>query len=147
MTQLAVLKEQLLKHFDTKIIEIEHSNHHELTIEVVADEIVPICKTLRDHPDFKFETLMDVCGVDYLHYGVAEWETTQATAHGFERGVRSIRETQPHSTWTKPRFAAVYHLLSITHNHRLRVKAFVPDSDPLIDSVTNVWASANWFER
>lgn len=147
MTQLAVLKEQLLKHFDSKIMEVEHSSHQELTIEVVAADIVTICQALRDHPEFKFEILIDVCGVDYLHYGVTEWETKQATAHGFERGVRAIRETQPHSTWSKPRFAVVYHLLSVTHNHRLRVKAFVPDNDPLIDSVTNIWASANWFER
>lgn len=147
MTQLAALKEQLLTHFGSKIIEVEHSAHHELTIEVVTEEIIPICQALRDHSNFKFEMLMDVCGVDYLHYGVTEWETTQSTSHGFERGVHSIRESQPSSVWKKSRFAVVYHLLSITHNHRLRVKAFVPDSEPLIDSVTTVWPSANWFER
>ncbi|HRE32978.1 MAG TPA: NADH-quinone oxidoreductase subunit C, partial [Candidatus Berkiella sp.] len=53
----------------------------------------------------------------------------------------------PNSQWKKPRFAVVYHLLSIALNHRLRVKAFVPDDKPLIDSVVGIWASANWYER
>lgn len=146
MTQLATLKEQLLAQFDSKIQSIVHTSFHELTIEVAAEEILSVCETLRDHPDFKFEMLMDLCGVDYLHYGITEWETAQSTSHGFDRGVQSIRDTLK-SSWRKPRFAVVYHLLSISHNHRMRVKTYVPDSDPMLDSVIAVWPNANWYER
>ena len=146
MTQLATLKEQLLAQFGSKIQSMVHTSFHEITIEVASEEIVSICQTLRDHQDFKFEMLMDLCGVDYLHYGVTEWETSHSTNHGFERGVQSMRDTVK-SSWRKPRFAVVYHVLSITHNHRIRVKTFVPDSEPMLDSVIPVWPCANWYER
>lgn len=119
----------------------------EVTIEVPAAKILVIAQQLRDDPALKFEMLMDLTVVDYLYYGLSEWETTTATSKGFERGVRSIQDAIPHSQWTKPRFAVVYHLLSITHNRRLRVKAFVNDAQPIIDSVIPVWNSANWYER
>ncbi|MGE3318151.1 MAG: NADH-quinone oxidoreductase subunit C [Candidatus Berkiella sp.] len=119
----------------------------ELTLEVKAADIVKTCDTLKTHPECRFEQLMDLCGVDYLHYGISEWETTTATAKGFERAVRPISKVIPHSEWTKPRFAVVYHLLSISLNHRVRVKAFVPDEKPMIDSVVGVWNSATWYER
>ena len=48
---------------------------------------VEVCLALRDEPEFDFKLLIDVCGVDYLHYGLSEWETESATATGFERGV------------------------------------------------------------
>lgn len=119
----------------------------ELTLEVKASDIVKACGLLRTHPECRFEQLMDLCGVDYLHYGISEWETTTATAKGFERAVRPIAEVIPHSKWTKPRFAVVYHLLSISQNLRVRVKAFVPNEKPMIDSVVSVWNSATWYER
>lgn len=147
MNYLTQLKEQLIQHLGTLVQNAYISRHGELTIEVVTEEIVKVCTLLRDHDSFKFEMLMDLCGVDYLHYGLTEWETTQSTSHGFERGVCSIRESQPASTWKKPRFAVVYHLQSISKNHRLRVKAFVPDVEPVIDSVIEIWPSANWYER
>ncbi|MCS5710493.1 NADH-quinone oxidoreductase subunit C [Candidatus Berkiella aquae] len=119
----------------------------ELTIEVKPADILKVCEILRTHAECRFEMLMDLCGVDYLYYGVSEWETTSATAKGFERAVRPISQSVPNSQWKKPRFAVVYHLLSIALNHRLRVKAFVPDDKPLIDSVVGIWAGANWYER
>lgn len=122
-------------------------NQENVTIEVPATEIVNIAKQLRDTPEWAFEMLIDLCGVDYLHYGCGEWVTDKATSVGFERAVKPIQEAIPNSPWKKPRFAVVYHLLSITHNHRLRVRAFVEDSNPIIDSVTSIWASANWYER
>ena len=120
---------------------------NEVTLEVPAHQIIEIAQKLRDEATLKFEMLMDVTVVDYLYYGLSEWETTGATAKGFERAVRPIQEAIPVSTWTKPRFAVVYHLLSIAHNQRLRVKAFVNDAAPIIDSVIPVWNSANWYER
>jgi NADH-quinone oxidoreductase subunit C len=114
----------------------------ELTLELQASHLRDVCMALRDERDFKFEQLVDVCGVDYAEYGVSEWETTRATGSGFERGVE--KETQ---TRTKPRFAVVYHLLSLTHNHRIRIRVYADGEPPLVDSVVDIWPSANWFER
>ncbi len=146
MKSLARLAEQLPIALDA-LLENLHVANDEITIEVNARDILKTAEILRTHPECRFEMLMDLCGVDYLHYGVSEWETTSATTKGFDRAVRPIIETIPHSQWRKPRFAVVYHLLSITHNQRLRVKAYVPDEKPLIDSVVGIWSSANWYER
>jgi NADH-quinone oxidoreductase subunit C len=123
------------------------SSHNEITLEVNCPQIKAMALALRDEPDFKFELLMDLCGIDYLYYGVDEWTTERATSTGFERGVKPIKTQVPDSAWQKPRFAVVYHLLSLTHNHRVRLKAFVDNENPIIDSVTDIWASANWYER
>ena len=89
---------------------------------------------------------MDLRGVDYLHYGRDEWQTQCATRSGFSRG-REARSEPPDAD-AAGRFAVVYHLLSISHNQRLRLRGACPDTDePMVDSVIDVWASANWFER
>lgn len=129
------------------LVSAELSLHDEITLEIQAKNIKTVCLALRDEPDFKFEELIDLCGIDYLYFGVDEWSTTRASSTGFERGVKPIRSQVPESNWEKPRFAVVYHLLSITHNHRVRVKAFVENENPIIDTMTDVWASANWYER
>lgn len=117
----------------------------ELTLEIPKENLRALCFALRDDEKLKFELLMDVCGVDYAQYGLSEWVTTAATATGFERAVSKEKETAP--VWHKPRFAVVYHLLSVTHNQRLRIRTFV-EGDPLfVDSVVDIWASANWNER
>jgi NADH-quinone oxidoreductase subunit C len=97
----------------------------ELTLEVRRDEIIPVCTRLRDDPALAFTQLMDVCGVDYLEYG-------RESAAGTRSG---------------PRFAAVYHLLSMKYNRRVRLRAWLDDEMPLIASVTGIWNSANWYER
>ena len=94
----------------------------ELTIEVDARNYRSVALQLRDHPDLRFEQLLDLCGVDYSTYGDRPWE----------RG----------------RFAAVLHLLSVTHNWRLRLRVFCADDDmPMLDSMVEIWPSVNWFER
>ena len=94
----------------------------EVTVVVPADGLCARMRTLRDRPELRFEMLVDVCGVDYSAYG-----------DGARDG---------------PRFAAVYHLLSLAHNWRVRVRAFAPDDDfPVVPSVIDVWPAANWFER
>src|SRR5690242_7103124 len=144
----------------------------ELAYEVKAVDLSSVCKTLRDAPDLRFEMLMDVAGLDYLVYGRDEWQTHSATRSGFSRG-RVARVTPPsdsseageggrgeHETEyhfaeddvvkRRPRFAVAYQLLSITHNARVRVVGlcdFDEAEDPVIDSVVDIWASANWFER
>jgi NADH-quinone oxidoreductase subunit C len=125
----------------------------ELGFSVAPAALLEVCRALRDTPEFKFEMLMDVCGVDYQAYGKDEWQTSSATATGFSRG--RLRGAPPqaddaeHAAYVPPgRFAVVYHLLSITHNHRLRLKTFCEnDERPIVDSVYDVWAAADWFER
>jgi NADH-quinone oxidoreductase subunit C len=118
----------------------------ELTIEIPRDSLLAVSQILRDDPDLRFEQLIDLAGVDYSQYGVADWQTETATYTGFDRGVEKDTKEQV-LTWTKPRFAVVYHLLSVTHNHRLRLRVF-PETDSLIiDSVIGIWAAADWFER
>jgi NADH-quinone oxidoreductase subunit C len=94
----------------------------EITITVGADRYLEVARRLRDDPALRFEQLVDLCGVDYADY-----------------------KNQP---WDGPRFCVVSHLLSVTHNWRVRLKVFAPDDDlPAVASVTEVWNSANWFER
>lgn len=94
----------------------------EVTLLVSATDYLTVMRVLRDHEDLRFEELIDLCGVDYSTYG--------------------------DGVWTGKRFAVVSHLLSITHNWRLRVRVFAPDDDfPLLASLVDIWNSANWYER
>ncbi|WP_211440680.1 NADH-quinone oxidoreductase subunit C [Collimonas humicola] len=94
----------------------------EITIIVKAANYLSAMRVLRDHADTRFEELIDLCGVDYSTYGDGAWDGA--------------------------RFAAVSHLLSIEHNWRLRVRVFAPDDEmPVLASLTDIWASANWYER
>jgi len=116
----------------------------ELTYEVASADLLAVCNALRDDVTLKFEQLIDVTGVDYFTYGQTEWSTDESTSRGFSRGV----DREEKSGAADKRFAVVYHLLSIAHNIRVRLRTFCePGEPPLIDSVCEVWASANWFER
>jgi NADH-quinone oxidoreductase subunit C len=117
---------------------------NELTVETSATDILKVCEVLRHQ--FGFSQLIDLCGVDYSQYGQADWETKQATSTGFSRGV-SKGVYKNFSNSETPRFAVVYHLLSIEHNQRLRLRSFAEGEPPRIDSVVNIWNAANWFER
>jgi NADH-quinone oxidoreductase subunit C len=92
---------------------------------------------------YNFLQLTDLCGVDYLHYGCSDWATTSTTADGFSRA----RDNQTQSSWHGPRFAVVYHLLSIANNQRLRLRVLLEESDLNVPSVNALWPAANWFER
>jgi NADH-quinone oxidoreductase subunit C len=94
----------------------------EITVVVKAADWPGVAQTLRDHPELRFEEAMDLCGVDYSAYGDGAWEG--------------------------PRFAVVAHLLSVTHNWRLRARTFAPeDAFPVVDSLTGIWPGLSWFER
>jgi NADH-quinone oxidoreductase subunit C len=124
------------------------ANHTgELTYEVPSGELLAAATLLRDHAELGFEMCMDVCGVDYLEHGRTEWKTDGATSSGFSRGVNRGRGA-PVAVLAGRRFAVVYHLLSIAHNHRLRLRVFcADDSQPMVDSVEPIWSGADWFER
>lgn len=135
---------ELEARFGKKLTRVS-SSVDQLTCELSAADVRDTCRALRDEEPFAFEQLMDVCGVDYLGYGEDEWLTHRATATGFARGAnRRAWDIEARQT---PRFAVVYHLLSIRHNQRLRLRAYCPGEPPMMDSVTDIWASANWFER
>ena len=119
---------------------------HELAYETDAGSLLAVCHTLREAPDLKFQMLMDLAGVDYLHYGYDDWETESATRSGFSRA--RMLQSAPPDAHAPGRFAVVYQLLSIAHNQRLRLRVKCPQTaEPAVDSVIDVWASANWFER
>jgi len=94
----------------------------EVTVEVAAADYLEIGRTLRDEPHLRFEQCVDLAGLDYSSYGSEEWEGR--------------------------RFAVVLHLLSVTHNWRLRLRTFCPDDDlPRVESMMDVWPSVGWYER
>ncbi|KTC64567.1 NADH dehydrogenase I chain C (plasmid) [Legionella adelaidensis] len=117
----------------------------EITIEVPVSNIKHILLQLRDRAEFGFDQLIDICAVDYLYYGHYDWQTESATETGFSRGVEP-QETLAY-TIDKPRFAVVYHLLSLKKNQRLRVKVFLEEKNLIIPSACEIWKAANWFER
>lgn len=120
----------------------------ELTIEVGRENLLDAGRILRDDDALRFEMLMDLCGVDYLNYGRAEWTTETATGSGFSRGVNRGAAGGVEPAADGRRFAVVYHLLSVSLNTRLRLRTFAADGEPpLLDSVVDIWPSANWFER
>ncbi len=96
--------------------------HGEVTVECAAQDYFSLMQTLRDHPHLRFESLVDLCGVDYSTYKNEPWEGK--------------------------RFAVVSQLLSVTFNHRLRVRVWADDDGfPVVDSVTEIYNSADWYER
>lgn len=125
------------------------SNCGELTYELDKDDLLEVARALRDEPEFAFDLLVDVCGVDYLTYGSDEWTTQSATDSGFSRGVeREPVILDESDTFEAERFAVVYHLLSIQNNFRLRLRLYTGESNPpIVKSVVDIWNSANWYER
>ena len=124
------------------------------TLEVKVDAWLEVCRALRDEEDFSYEQLTDLCGVDYLSWGQSEWDTEDASQEGFGRGVEALGpgrfnwEERPEAGDVEQRFAVVVHLLSFRHNRRLRIRCFAPDEGmPIVPSLTEIWMSANWYER
>ena len=118
----------------------------QVILELMPENLIPVCTALRDEDRFSFEQLSCVSGVDYLAYGQADWETEDTTRSGFSRGVSKgvYRDEEP----PRPaRFASVYHLLSIKNNRRLGIRCYIPGEPPRVSSVVEIWPSANWFER
>jgi NADH-quinone oxidoreductase subunit C len=106
--------DKLVERFADAVQEVSAA-HGEVTLVVSREQIVDICRWLKDDPDFRYDLLMDMAGMDYLG--------------------------------REPRFEVVYHLYSIPHNRRLRLKVRVAESDLIVPSVTSVWSTANWHER
>lgn len=127
----------------------------ETTVELTPDAWADAARILRDEPEFGFEQLIDLCGVDFLGYGSDEWETTDVSDEGFSRGVEGTAgpgrfdwENRPRGNGPERRFAVVVHLLSVRNNKRLRIRCFAADNSlPVVPSLVDVYPVANWFER
>ena len=119
--------------------------HAEVTVEVAAEQLSSVARALFDEDGFAFRQLTDLCGVDYLEYGVSEWVTENASTTGFGRGVEV--DATVSGRRHPARFAVVYHLLSIANNRRLRLRTWVDEDRMIVDSVVDIWPGANWFER
>jgi NADH-quinone oxidoreductase subunit C len=122
----------------------------ELTIEVAAASLLDGARVLRDA--LAFDTLIDVTVVDYSQFRLETWQTHSATDTGFSRARIPPAPAEEHTPPPRPaagaRFAVVYHLLSVSANRRIRVRVKCDDDEePVVDSVVDIWASANWFER
>ena len=132
-----------------------HCEVGEVTIEVKPAELLATCEALRDHSELAFAQLIDLCGVDYGTYGKAEWSTDTEAGQGFSRAVDansvgrlSFGSSAALPERDTPRFAVAYHLLSLDHNVRLRVRCYCENDDfPVVPSVTGIWNSADWYER
>jgi len=121
MASPSALAESLKTALTDRALELANAGG-ELTLVIRAADLLNVAAQLRDQPQFKFEQLVDLCGLDYLGYG-----------NGRREGLR---------------YAVVYHLLSVSLNHRLRLKVFATEDEfPVMDSVVGIWPAANWFER
>jgi NADH-quinone oxidoreductase subunit C len=157
----AAFAERLRARFDGAEISVARPRG-EVGIVFAPDAWHDGCLALRD--EFGFQSLVDLCGVDYLGYGSDEWDT-EVSSEGYSRGVEgrgpgrfkygettSQQAEQPEGSVITPvpqrRFAAVAQLLSVQHNRRVRVTCFAANDDlPIVGSLTDIWPVANWFER
>ena len=145
MAEIKTLLDNLQSQFGDKILK-RFMHDDQLTIEIAKEHLKEVCLILRDDAAFHFEQLMDLAGIDYLAYGSDEWKKQAATLTGYSRGV-SVPHPMPVELQPPARFAVAYQLLSIKNNQRLRLKVFIENEPPLIDSVIDIWESTNWYER
>jgi NADH-quinone oxidoreductase subunit C len=131
-----------------------HEALGETTVELAPDAWAESARLLRDDPEFSFEQLIDLCGIDFLGYGSDEWKTTDVSSEGFSRGVegagpgRFTWEQRPRGNGPERRYAVVVHLMSVRFNRRLRIRCFAADNSlPTVQSLVDVFPVANWFER
>jgi NADH-quinone oxidoreductase subunit C len=132
---LNLLQEKLASLLDGKVVSLSN-RLHELTLTIRPTDLLETMTLLRDEADLRFEQLIDLCGMDYSAYG------SDVCEDGAYIKSDDVVVAFP------SRYSVVYHLLSVTHNMRLRVRVFAVDDEmPMLDSVTGIWTSANWYER
>jgi len=123
------------------------------TLKTNKESLLKIMTILKNNNELSFTQLSDLCAIDYSMYGESEWETSEATSTGYNRGINpqshgrikfgdSIKNKNKTS-----RFCVAYHLLSIKKNFRIRIKVYLDDNDIVIPSVVSLWSAANWYER
>ncbi len=135
---MSTLRTDLTSVFGDKLVSVEE-RLGELTVVVSTAAMPEVLTRLRDSAEFRFEQMMDLCGLDYSTYG----------SDVSEGGAYFRSDDMPAADGAHPyRFAVVYHLLSVTHNTRLRVRVYAGEDDfPVLPSVIDIWPAANWYER
>ncbi len=143
----------LKSHLDASLgakLDKQSIDFNELTLEVLPENYLEVAQFLRDDEACGFDQLVDLCGVDYLTYGQAEWDTggssfTRAVKRDFSFDTDEAEETPE---FEGKRFAVVSHLLSVKNNQRIRLKVYCDDNEfPRVATLTEIWNSANWYER
>ncbi len=133
--KLFALEEELTSRFGDRVVS-SNVSLCELTMEIRAADLLYVMTQLRDDAVLRFEQLVDLCGVDYSTYGS---DVCEGGAY---------LKSEDALMHFPSRFLVAYHLLSVTHNRRLRIRVFAEDDElPVLDSVTEIWPSANWYER
>ena len=140
-TRIESLVEAVKAAFGDAVAELNVA-HGQVTAIVAHERLIAVMGGLRDRPELRFEMLVDLCGVDYSAYG-----NPGRDVDSFATDATGPEEANPDIPASK-RFGVVYHLLSLTHNWRIRVRTYAPDEDfPVLPSVIDVWPNANWYER
>jgi NADH-quinone oxidoreductase subunit C len=128
-----------------------HAFRGQETVLLKREALIEVARFLRDDPAARFDVLMDLSAVDYLRFGTSQ---SSRPALATPSPLPYYMTPKPVSeTWARGvsndtyRFDVVYHFFSSTHHHRMRVKVPLTAADPALDSLTPLWASANWFER
>ena len=120
-----------------------------------SNDFLEVMTIMQNNNDIKFETLIDIIAVDYSDYGISEWNSKNANNKGYSRGIKkdssgryTYETSKTHFNQPRKRFAAIYNLLSVSSNERLKVKFYCEDDEnPSLPTATSIWASADWYER
>ena len=123
------LLEQVTACFQDRLTSAEINRVGELTLELVPERLIEVMTELRDKPEFQFDQLMDVAGIDYSEFGIES------------------EDIDPDDEVRPAKLAAVYHLLSMPYNRRIRIRVAAPEQLPLLESIVDIWPAASWFER
>ena len=132
-----------------------HASLGLVVMDVAPDELLQVVQRLHDEPALSFKQMSDLCGVDYATYGQDEWNTDTENMASFSRAVSaastgslSFDNSMDLPASDRPRFVVVYHLLSLDHNVRLRIRCAATDDDmPVVPSICGQYSNANWYER
>src|SRR3990167_8697868 len=138
------LADQLQERFGHMLNQIDAQKDC-VTVQITPANLLEVSHVLRDTEPFKFDQLIDICGVDFSEYGVTEWRTSETSTSGYSRAVEP-NETDHYLKWHKSRFASVVHLFSVANNQRMRIHVYLDSKAPVLPTLTGIWASANWFE-
>ena len=130
---------------DDHIVDYVESDMTTVTVE--KSKLKKVLSLLKEDINLKFTQLIDLCAVDYIEYGDSEWQTKEVTSTGYNRGIRPSSHSRidfsNETNEDEYDLCVTYHLLSITHNQRIRVKCFLDDDSLIIPSVTDLFASAD----
>jgi NADH-quinone oxidoreductase subunit C len=139
-----------IKEFVNELI-VDYSDSDMVTLTVEKSNLKKLLNKLKEAQNLRFTQLIDLCAVDFIDYGKSEWETKEATSSGYNRGIKPQSHSRIDFTSEDEveeyKLTVVYHLLSMDFNMRIRVKCNLDNDSLIIPSVTEIFASADWYER